>query len=584
MTGKGDGIRDGIDGAEPVDIAEGRRTKRAGGGAAPGMPENCPVTALGRDADGKTFHYLNADKMLVALAAREHTQQGLVALFGAEQEYLDEHFEKRKRGEGVTLDVPKLTRALMAACSKRGTFNPSRHVRGCGAWLGVDGELIYHAGDWVWFDNARRDPGLYDGFVYPARSPIPLPHAKAGVGPDAVLDLFEVLTSWNWRRGAREDHLDARLMLGWLQLAPFGGALQWRPQAWVTGEAAYGKSTLQGLCKALLGDGILTSTDPTKMALANEINNSAVPVALDELEAKAARGRVDDLIEFMRHAGSGGEITRSSASQGVFRFEVRSMFLASSILVPPLKNQDLGRFVLLDLKRFEGAGREPDLSPARWRETGKIMLRRFLDNWHRWPAVFEAYRSALIAVGHGDRGSKQYGALLAAADIGMSDTALSADKIAELCEGLAPDKLVELSATAESWRQCLDWLSQAAVDPWRSGERVTVIELVRDEMLSLDPVSSTSLNKSLERIGLKIVEREGKRFLAVSTGHNGLAEIFKTTDWRKEPSSRFSGWYQALRRAPDAQEPPSNLRFFGMPSKCVLIPIELVYDDSPRAP
>lgn len=573
-----DTVRGAVESAEVVDLARGRRAKRGGGGHAPGMPEECPVACLGRGADGKTFYYLNSAGQLVALTDREHGPSSLFALFGEDQEYLDDHFPSQSKRERVSIDTAKLTRALMQACTRQGPFESDSHIRGRGGSLLPDGRLVYHAGDTVYVDGHSRKPGMIDGHVYPLRAPAPLPSTERNAA--AAGKLFEALKGWNWRRGADSQDIDARLLLGWIMLAPFGGALRWRPHIWVTGDSSTGKSTLQSIISAVLSSsGHVHATSPTAAGLYTKLFCDATPVTLDEIEAKPNDSKTEQVISLIRDASSGGLILRSSSGHKAFEFTARSMFLCSSILIPPLESQDLSRMTLLDLEPFSADAVEPDPSPEIWEPIGEIMLRRMLDQWRRWKETLEAYRAALREVGHGARSSLQYGSLLAAADLALGDEIASEGRIALQAAALDPSTLIEITSNAPNHVQALDHLVESVVDPYRGGDRMSVLELVRAAMAETDRRS-----KALERIGLKIHEIEMQPYLAVCLSHKELARIYEGSVWRKLPSSRLSGWAQAFRRIPGAIELPGPLRFHGKPAKCICIPMEHVYDQSPATP
>lgn len=571
--------RDIVDAVATPSVVDLEERRRKGGGGDTGiLPNDCPVTPLGRDQDGKGFHYLNADRMLVELKDKEHTRQGLVALFGNHQDWIDEHFTRKTRS-GTNVDFSELGRKLVQACSARGVFDLTSSIRGRGAWKGAGGELIYHSGDRVFVNGRPFEPGRHGEHVYPIRSRLPLPAPAAD--PSGAQDLFHVLQSWNWRRGKAQGYIDARLLLAFIALAPFGGVLHWRPHFWVTGDASTGKTTLQDLISLVFKGGLVKSTNPSAAGLYTVLNSDTVPVMLDEIEAKPNSSKTAAVIELMRQASSGGLILRSSAGHKTFEFMARSMFLASSILIPPLENQDLQRITILELKTLADGAAEPNLDPEYWGGVGRELLYRFIAGWRRWPETVAAYREALVGVGHGSRSSFHYAALLAAADLVLGDEIADPDAIALQAESLDPAGLLERQVSAPDWQQCLDYLLEAVIDPYKGGEKTSLLEMIRNEALAF--AGDGVMQKALERFGLKVLEQDGEMFLAVALAHNRLADVFQGSNWRKEPSSRLSGWGQSLRRCPGAID-AKTVRMHARPAKAVLIPMRLVYDDSPRTP
>jgi hypothetical protein len=149
--------------------------------------------------------------------------------------------------------------------------------------------------------------------------------------------LVAVLATWNWSRS----DTDAHLLFGWIVAAMFGVALDWRPLAWVTGDAGSGKSTLDRLLSIVMGgeQGLVTTTDATEAGLRSVVRQSTLPIAFDEAEAD--NRRMAGVIKFARQAASGGMVLRGSADHKGAEFRVRSCFLFSSILIPPLGDQDI---------------------------------------------------------------------------------------------------------------------------------------------------------------------------------------------------------------------------------------------------
>jgi hypothetical protein len=145
---------------------------------------------------------------------------------------------------------------LQAACAHAGLFDPQGKERGRGAWRGPQGELIIHHGDKIYTLGIRARPRLGR-----SRSDRRLclsdraGDAAAGSGhvdDSAGVALLGLLRSWYWER----PKIDPYLLLGFIAAAPFGGALDWRPHVWTTGDSATGKSTLEKKLLAPLFEGL----------------------------------------------------------------------------------------------------------------------------------------------------------------------------------------------------------------------------------------------------------------------------------------------------------------------------------------
>jgi hypothetical protein len=130
----------------------------------------------------------------------------------------------------------------MRAAAMAGIFDPQGKSRGTGAHLTENGELVIHCGDKIYVTGEHagyQDPGLIDGYVYPAgpSRPRPDPLEQSSAAGEILL---AHLKAWSWFREVE----DPMLALGWIGCALVGGALDWRPHAWITGGSGTGKSTL----------------------------------------------------------------------------------------------------------------------------------------------------------------------------------------------------------------------------------------------------------------------------------------------------------------------------------------------------
>lgn len=82
--------------------------------------------------------------------------------------------------------------------------------------------------------------------------------------PDASFDtrrLADLLEQFKFR-----DTKNARLLFGWLAIAPICGVLDWRPHCFVFGPPKAGKSTLHGLATALLTPLAISTTGDSSEA------------------------------------------------------------------------------------------------------------------------------------------------------------------------------------------------------------------------------------------------------------------------------------------------------------------------------
>ncbi|MCA8934541.1 MAG: hypothetical protein KDA49_18815 [Rhodospirillaceae bacterium] len=557
----------------------------------PILRDDCPVKPLG--VLGKISYYLDPLGQLRALKPDEHGRTGILSLFGDRQSWLFETYpemrevrdaEGRKTGKwepvpGGWRPGPASQDLIAAAASKR-VWDPVRRVRGQGAWLGDNGELIYHCGDCLWVNGEIILPGPYQQSVYPAAPPGARPlsdppdsrRVAGGVdGPASHLE--KIFRTWTWSR----PDVAPRLLLGWVCAALIGGALDYRPAMWLTGEQGTGKTTLENILGRVLTD-VIESSDVTAAGIWQTIGQSSLPVALDEVEASDDNRPLNAVIKFARQAVSGGQVLRGGADHASTRFRARNAFLFSSILIPALTPQDRSRIVVLDLDLLTGT-RPPELVPSAARDLGCGLRRRLAIMWPHWPARLDAWKQALVSVGHRGRGADAFGVALAAADLALSDHDPHADELADWADRLRPDQVQE-DEDLKDWRQCLDHLLTSLVDAYRGGLRRSVAHYVRAAMElncvdnEIDPPEAVEI---LAMIGLKVLDginvpapgSPSDKWLLIAHRGQGIERVFEGTRWALGVHA------QSIKRVPGGVNPPNAKRIGGAQVRVRAVPISV---------
>lgn len=559
------------------------------------LPADCPVVPLG--VQGSTYYFIDAIKQLVVKDAAELGANGVDDLFkhSEAQAWADRHFGRTgKGGEPNGLDRDLIKRALMAACgdlSSNGTFNPMESVRSTGAWVDELGRLVWHCGGFVLTADAegqlhKGKPGLRDGFVYPLGDPQiapgPIEEAKAGpAGPAA--ELYALLQRWYWQRPA----VDPFLMLGWLVCASVGGALQWRPAAWLTGDSSTGKSTLQELIRLVLGGkgGLLQAFDASGASVWQTLGFRSLPVAVDELEAEADNSKRQALITLMRGAASGGRIMRGGSDGKATEFIARSCFLFSSILMLPLPPQDLNRLCVLGLNEIPKGATRPMLEVKRLAQIGAALRRRISMAWPRWAEHLAPWHDP-INKEFGLRTADTFATLLAMAHIALSDEPAHPDIVEEQIDTLIPSLREWATIAGRDHELMVNHLATWQLEPWDRGQRHTVRQLVywasRRPKARSDAQHQVLYGKELEQPrtraalvqhGLKVLElRAGdaaqKEYVAIAFRHSALERIFRGTKWQG------GVWRQSAGRVPGALA--RKVRLGAGAEGCTLVPIEAV--------
>ncbi|CAB4166104.1 hypothetical protein UFOVP843_10 [uncultured Caudovirales phage] len=589
MTAAKQRVADAVAGARPVGR---RRGGGDGGDSLHGLPPGCPVRPLGLMGDVR--FYLDAAGQLAQLPAGKHIRTELLGLFGHRSDFIysQDDWVRRNPEGSVTGWRPEIVaEAFIRANGRAGVWDAAKKTRGRGAWLGDDGELIVHTGDAVMIFEATRDawslrqshpPGLFGGYVYPTGDRAGTPAETDDPSADPGDELMQLLETWNWRRG----DLDAMLMLGWICAAMIGGALKWRPAVWLTGSRGTGKSTLQQELIKPLFDGMLIDVADTSPAFIYQtLGSQTLPVNVDELEPEADNRRVMGVIKLARIAASGGRMGRGSDKHVAVDFTLRSCFMFSSVLIPPMMGPDRSRLAILELDELRAGTRLPDLKASRLKRIGAHLRRRLIENW---PAVNETigrYNELLRAAGHDSRAADQFGTLLGMADVALSRGHPDPDAAQDWVSRIKPGVLLETSDDIADEYHCLHHLLATPLDAYKKGERQSVghwVNLAAGRMPDIDDVREA--RKVIGTYGLRIEVIGQQAFLAVANSHRGLQGIFDKTTWNS-PAGMKGVWTQSLGRLPGARRGDQALYFGGITARCVLIPLGLVPEsDLARAP
>lgn len=561
-------------------------------GNAAGLPEGCVVEPLGKQGD--TCYYLDAIRQLCALKARDHGRLNIMGMFGQHPEQLYNFWPRKKfiddENKWVTTGwkPEEAAEILMSRCADIGVWDPFTRLRGAGAWAGEQGELILHCGDTILINGVAHRPGPIGAHVYPAG--VALPRPDFALDKDQVQGQLErlqaLLGTWRWKR----PELDVRLLIGWLAAAVLGGALNWRPLIWITGDLGTGKSKLHEAIKLTLGDMLLSVVETTAAGIWQKLGYSALPVAIDELEAEADDRRAQNVIKLARQAASGGVILRGGADHQGAEFTARACFLFSSILVPPLMAQDRSRLAILELEPFPAMSEPPLINRALCRDFGRALVTALARRWTRFPRTLDYYRRELGALGFDGRGADQFGTLLACGDLATipgtePPDASSAGAWLDEMKAIAAERAGE---HVRDHDRCLQHLLTSPLDTGQRGAvRRTVMAWLREAFkqpnLINNEVDESDADKVLGSFGLRVfaapVEPEEPAkgmasFLAVATNHQGLDILFQGKHWAGR-SGADAVWTQALRRLPGARR-HGAIRFQGVAIRCTLVPMSVI--------
>ena len=545
-----------------------------------GLPPGCPVTPLG--VSGSNGFFIDPNGQLQQFA-KPYGKGDILALFLGDANYLVWAWPRWGKNGIDGFAAEDANHVLLSACRIKGVWEAIEKIFGRGSWANRRADLVIHIGEDLFMTGRKLPTGEYEGAVYPTRPSIPGPwpeRIRASENPACLL--LPLLRSWNWER----PEVDPVLLLGWIGAGFLGGALPWRPAAFITGDKATGKSTLQRLIKLIYGEWLIQAADTSAAGIYQRLGHDSLPVAIDELESESDVRRQKAVLKLARLAASGSLMLRGGDRHQGIEFQARSCFLFSSINAPPLEPQDLSRMALLRLRRLPAGQAAPMLDPQRLAIQGRMMLRRLLDEWPRFSETLTAFRGELAAAGMDGRGQDTFGTLLTCYDLmmheGWDEERLrhpTADgELVFWRDLLKVDNMVEFEDMGENWRLCLDHMLSVPVEAWRNGTRKTVGQVLNDYYGKSEDMRLDQARTLLSQAGLTIVMREEylrSPWLAVPNQNPLTRSLFEGSKWAGDLGA--SVWAAALRQAPIEICQPGRAKINGVTGRATLVALECLY-------
>jgi hypothetical protein len=225
-------------------------------------------------------------------------------------------------------------------------FDPNV-LRGRGAWREKDGTICYHDGKVtigdpsekrLYLRKTQRDIGLAD---------MPAEPELCRAISDTVSEMsFDTLT-------------DSIRIQAWTALAPFAGALPWRPCGMITGSSGSGKTTVIDMfVRPIALPEIFSGGDSTEAGVRQRIKNDSSAIVIEEAETdtKKKRWRREDLFSLMRQSTSDDapRVAKGTRDGKGMSFSMKSMFLFSAISPEVEHIADDNRIFRVNMKKPEG--------------------------------------------------------------------------------------------------------------------------------------------------------------------------------------------------------------------------------------
>jgi putative DNA primase/helicase len=460
---------------------------------------------------------------------------GLLQL--ADKSWWEENFPRAKGG----FDKRGATNFIFRTANRKGIFSLDK-IRGRGAWID-QGRIVFHHGRELTVDGERvegtRITGLY---MYEYAAPHCIP-ADPAMTDDEGFKLLELAGKFRWTMPG-----SAALLMGWIVLAPFCGALKWRPHIWITGNAGSGKSTvinymvnplLQGMCLYGLGNS-------TEAGFRQMLKTDALPVLIDESEQNEERdvNRIQSILGLMRQSSTESQARTFKGTPGgsAMYWHIRSMFCLSSIQVGVKHQADTERVSILTLRpkltngrageQWEALRDEIHSLVTRQPDISGRLFRRTLDQLPTVLANVEVFKAVAARHFKSQRSGDQLGTLLAGC-FALFSSKLATEEDAEwVIKNYVWTEHVESDTSDESARalECV-----VARPIWCGSRKVTVIELVNVARGGRAPegleITALEANQALQRHSMKV--DESGRFLMIAPGYQEFLDLMVDTNYSR---------------------------------------------------
>jgi putative DNA primase/helicase len=529
------------------------------------------VLGFQRDGGKQSFaFYIKAARIVVQYAASSlGAKTTLITL--APLDYWEDNFPLPKRSAGG-FSIEMAVQVLIAFANDRGVFSP-RLLRGRGAWFDA-GRVVLHLGTHLLVNGNRVSLGsLATRYVYEAGEPMEMQTAQPLQTAQAV-KLMDVAKLLNWTR-----EIDAYLLAGWCVIAPFCGALRWRPHIWVTGGAGTGKSwVFREIVRRLLGSACLAVQSETSEAgLRQILASDAIPVVFDEAEGETrhALERMEHVLALMRAASStdGGIVAKGTAFGRGQTFEIRSCFACASINSPVTLQADRTRVTNLVLTEPS-----PDVRATRWEALQRVYAATITDEWVAGlqartlallPTILknaDVFAAAVAALLGQQRIGDQLGIMLAGAYSLHRTGAVSYDEAMQFVQAKDWNEERQLKDTKDEMHLLATMAEKMVRVDGGEGPPVerNLGELVRIAAgLELDSRLTVEVSQArLKRLGFKV---DGD-YLLVSTSSDQMRSWMRDTAWAKN-------FHRTLMRVPGAEMKDSVRFASGMQTRAVKVPL-----------
>jgi hypothetical protein len=218
------------------------------------------------------------------------------------------------------------------------------NIRGRGAWKEPDGKICFHDG--------KKTIGEFS----PDRVFLKKPKIDIGIDrQDLPQDIVDKMKDACFGLSF-ESKSDAMRLLSWSVLAPFSGALEWRPQAFLTGPSSSGKSSIENfIVKPLSLSDRFNGGKTSAAGFMQNRKKDAGAVTIEEADPDTEKKKTykEDLLSIMRQSTSDDtpKSAMGTSDQTGTTYMTRDMFIFVAISPEIESVADDNRLVRINTKK-----------------------------------------------------------------------------------------------------------------------------------------------------------------------------------------------------------------------------------------
>jgi len=300
-----------------------------------GYESMIPFKILGTDENGIS-HFIIVGGHLESLRVETLTKNKLL-------KFADLDFWRNKYYSKRGIDWDQAIDDINQVALRR-PFDPDT-VCGIGAWKSKSGDVCYNDGQKI---HGKPDPDKM--YIRKIRHDIGITDEPAHM--KLLNDIRENVFKLSFSNDS-----DAIKALAWSTIAPFGGALDWRPMLMLTGESGSGKTTIANLIiRPIAAPLYLDASITTEPGVRSKLKRDSIPAFFEEAEGKKDRDNRNtrnDLFAIARISANadGPEGLKGTKDSGYVSYKRNNMFGFGAIN-PIVENAaDKNRLVWIEMKK-----------------------------------------------------------------------------------------------------------------------------------------------------------------------------------------------------------------------------------------